>query len=66
MSVRTDMVEVICDGPEDGDGCPDDAARATYGTALHVRRELREDGWTTAEAGGFDRCPKCRKRRRRW
>ena len=62
MTARTDLVEIICDGPSEGGGCPDDAARATYGTALGVRQDLREDGWATALAGGIDRCTKCRKR----
>lgn len=65
MTARTDLVEVICDGPADGDGCPDDAARANYGTAMSVRKDLREDGWETGQAGGTDRCKKCRGRRTR-
>jgi hypothetical protein len=66
MSVRTDLIEVVCDGPDDQTECPDNAAMADYGTACSVRAVLRtgEDAWRTAIPGGIDRCAKCREQAR--
>jgi hypothetical protein len=63
MSVHTDLVEVVCDGPDSTTRCPDSAAMANYGTASSVRATLRsgEDPWRTGLPGGIDRCGKCRR-----
>lgn len=62
MSVRLDLVEVVCDGPDPDTDCPDSAAMANYGTAASVRASLRTggDAWRTGLPGGMDRCAKCR------
>ena len=62
MSVRHDLVEVICDGPDPGTACPDHAAMTDYGTGSSVRATLRkgDDAWRTGLPGGIDRCSKCR------
>jgi hypothetical protein len=64
MSVRTSLVEVICDGPDRQAECPDSAARAAYGTGREVRATLRDDGWMVGLLGGFDMCPTCQPARK--
>lgn len=61
MTARTDLVEVICDGPDEQTECPDSAAMADYGTAARIRSVLKtgDDAWRTALPGGIDRCAKC-------
>jgi hypothetical protein len=59
MSVRTNLVEVCCDGLKSGADCPENAAWTDYGTALTLRRRMADHGWKTALPGGIDRCPAC-------
>jgi hypothetical protein len=59
MSVRADLVEVVCDGLESGACCPQSAAWTDYGTARTLRQRMAEYGWKTALPGGVDRCPGC-------
>lgn len=61
MSVVKGFIEVICDGPDEGTECPDNAAWMDGGPAPRLRKRMHdEDGWATALPGGLDRCPKCR------
>ena len=59
MSVRY-AIEVNCDGPKSGGGCPDNRAWADYGTATDLRVRMRDDGWLCGAQFGIDRCPACR------
>lgn len=61
MSVRKDIVEVVCDGPDRATECPGSRAWTDYGNAVSLRISMAEDGWLTAQRGGLDHCPDCRK-----
>jgi hypothetical protein len=60
MSVRRDLIEVVCDGPDSGTDCPDSSAWSDYGTTSDLRSRMKSDGWRTAQPGGIDQCSKCR------
>ncbi len=59
MSVRRDLIEIKCDGPDDETACPDSLAWTDYGTAADLRLRMTKDGWLTGLRGGIDRCEKC-------
>ncbi len=54
------LVEIRCDGPDDGPECPDSAAWNAAGQAVVLRKRMREDGWRTGLTGGRDQCPACK------
>jgi hypothetical protein len=60
MSVTRVGVMIVCDGPSEGEECPNAAnwMDAVPTTALRSRMK-REDGWQTALPGGQDRCAAC-------
>ncbi len=61
MSVRRDLIEIVCDGPEEpqSSDCPGSLAWTDYGPVSELRARMSRDGWKTRLPGGFDRCPAC-------
>jgi hypothetical protein len=60
MTVHSNLVEVVCDGPDEDTDCLDGGlAEFDYGTAARLRKRMRDSGWKTGLPGGIDRCPRC-------
>lgn len=59
MTVRWDVVEIVCDGAADDRSCPNKRLARGYGPLDEIRQRVARDGWVTGLRRGRDRCPDC-------